>query len=357
MKRRALCLLLCAALISALFTLSPSAGLSEAEIAEFHCTETRDTKTSPYWFNSRTIYGGEKAAEAGVPEGYEGLVMKLVGDSAVGFTVDFSELCIPVSSVKALHMRVYYTDKQREVRVTIDAGTSWVLRHEAKKPGAWEDVVITDAASLKLLADDDGRLGVFGFGFRNYDGTRNSTVYVDEIRAELIDPDSDPPVIRYDGPDHVITTEGKRFVLPVTAYDEYEKVDFPISYEWDKPATDGDGNLVRGEYTLTMRASDSFGNSAEKVLTVSVGERDTEAPVIRFTPTVIDTVAGAYNALSFEATDNCDDVTVVQSWSEGALDRQMRLTEGTHTLTLTASDLTGNSTEMTITVNAAKTLK
>ncbi|MBP5209112.1 MAG: hypothetical protein J6330_11735 [Clostridia bacterium] len=72
---------------------------------------------------------------------------------------------------------------------------------------------------------------------------------------------------------------------------------------------------------------------------------------------MIDTVAGAYNALRFEATDNCDDVTVIQNWSEGALDRQMRLTEGTHTLTLTASDLSGNSTEMTITVNAAKTLE
>ena len=357
MKRRVLCYLLCAALISALFTLSPAAGLSEAEIAEFHCTGNRDTKTSAYWFSSRVIYDGEKAASEGVPEGYEGLVMKLVGDSAAGFTVDFSDLCIPVSSVKALHMRVYYTDKQREVRVTIDAGTSWVLRHEAKKPGVWEDVVISDAASLKLLANEDGRLGVFGFGFRNYEGTRNSTVYVDEIRAELIAPDSDPPVIRYDGPDHVITTEGKMFTLPVTAYDEYEKVDFPVSCVWDKPATDEDGKLVKGEYTLTLRASDSFGNAEEKVLTVTVGDRDTEAPVIRFTPTVIDTVAGAYNALRFEATDNCDDVTVIQNWSEGALNRQMRLTEGTHTLTLTASDLSGNSTEMTITVNAAKTLE
>jgi len=353
--KKFLCLLLCLSLLSTLFTAVCAADISEEENAEFHFAPF-DKKTSAYSCSSPQIYEGEGARSAGVPFGYDGYVMKLVGDSAVGFTVDFSKLCIPVSSVKALHMRVYYSEKVKEVRVTIDAGYSWVMRHVANKPGEWEDVVITDRNSLKSLANEDGRLGMFGFGFRNYDGTRNSVVYVDEIRAELKDADGNPPVISYDGPEHIKTTEGKPFVLPATAYDAEEKADFPVLYLWDRTATDGDGLLMQGEYTLTLSASDSYGNKAEKKLTVSVGERDTEAPVIKFGAPRINTVAGAYCALKFEVTDNCDTVEASVVWSDGALDKQGRFVEGEHTLTLTAKDLTGNKTEMTITVIASKTL-
>ena len=320
-------------------------------------TDTRDTVTSPYWYKKLETYSSEEAAAAGVPEGYEGCVMKLVGDSSVGLTIDFSSRQIPISSVKALHMRVYYNEpKIREVRVTIDAGYSWVLRHEAKKQAEWEDVVITDPNSLKQLANEEGRLGRFGFGFRFQDGTYNAVVYVDEIRAELIDDDKTPPVIYYDGEDHIVTTEGKPFVLNVRAYDEGEKAEFPIEYIWSENATDDGGKLVKGEYSLTLRVRDSFGNASEKKLTVTVGDRDVTAPVIKFKCDKIETAAGAYVKLAISAEDDCDDVTVTQEWSEGAIDSKGRVTEGTHTLTLTCSDLTGNTATRTVTVAAGKTL-
>ena len=82
-----------------------------------------------------------------------------------------------------------------------------------------------------------------------------------------------------------------------------------------------------------------------------------KAPVIGFSASVINTVAGAHCALVFEAEDDCDEVEVVQTWSEGAVDRQGRLTEGVHTLTLTASDLSGNSTEKVVTVNVKASLE
>ncbi len=324
---------------------------------EIPYTDTRDTVTSPYWYKKLDTYSSGEAAAAGVPEGYEGYVMKLVGDSEVGLTIDFTDRQIPISSVKALHMRVYYNEpKIREVRVTIDAGHSWVLRHEAKKPAEWEDVVITDPNSLKLLANEEGRLGRFGFGFRFQNGTFNSVVYVDEIRAELIDDDKTPPVIYYDGEDHIVTTEGKPFVLNVRAYDEGEKAEFKTEYVWSENATDDDGKLVKGEHSLTLRARDSFGNTSEKKLTVTVGDRDVTAPLIKFSRDKIDTVAGAYVKLDIKAEDDCDEVTVLQEWSEGAIDNKGRITEGAHTLTLTCSDLTGNTTVKTVAVAAGKTL-
>lgn len=348
--RRFLCTLMCMTL--AVTSLFPATAAGQEEIKGEIPITAHDPKTSAYRYSKMDIYSQEEAVEAGVPFGYSGYVMGLTGDSAVGITVDFSDRNIPLSVVKALHMRVYYTDKQREVRITIDAGVSWVMRHEAKKPGEWEDVVLSNPSELKKLANDDGMLGVFGFGFRNYDGTRGSTAYIDEISAELIDGDDIPPRIEYDGPDHIETTEGKPFAADVSAYDDQEKAAFPVEYVWDKQATDGEGNLIKGEYKLTLRASDSFGNKAEKTLTVTVGERDTTPPVILFDTDKIETLAGAHVMLDIKAEDDHDPVSVVMTWSDGAVDRAGRLTKGTHTLTLTAADLTGNKAEKTVTVVA-----
>ena len=180
--RRFLCTLMCMTL--AMTSLFPATAAGQEEIKGEIPIAAHDPKTSAYRYSKMDIYSQEEAVEAGVPFGYSGYVMGLTGDSAVGITVDFSDRNIPLSVVKALHMRVYYTDKQREVRITIDAGVSWVMRYEAKKPGEWEDVVLSNPSELKKLANDDGMLGVFGFGFRNHDGTRGSTAYIDEISAE-----------------------------------------------------------------------------------------------------------------------------------------------------------------------------
>lgn len=355
MKRiRFICAVLLIFLLSASLPLCTAA--SDGVKSEIPYADIRDAATTQYWYRTMKIYTEAEAESAGVPEGFNGYVMMIKEDSASGITVDFSAQSIPVRIIKALHMRVYYNKNTKEVRVTTDAGKSWVLRHAANKPEQWEDVVISDQESLKKLADSDGKLSVFGFGFRYYDGTANNTAYIDEIRAELEEGDSVPPEIRYDGPEHITTTEGKPFVLPVTAWDEGEKAEFDVEYIWDNEATDGNGQLKEGEYALTLRATDSYGNTSEKKLTVSVGKKDTEAPVIGFTVSSIKTVAGAYARLDIKATDNCDETEVLQTWSDGALDKKGRIVEGTHTLTLTASDLTGNVSVQIITVTAERSL-
>ena len=48
--------------------------------------------------------------------------------------------------------------------------------------------------------------------------------------------------------------------------------------------------------------------------------------------------------------DNYDMVDVISEWSDGAIDFGGRLFEGTHTLTLTATDLSGNKSVHVVTV-------
>ena len=54
--------------------------------------------------------------------------------------------------------------------------------------------------------------------------------------------------------------------------------------------------------------------------------------------------------MALVAIDNYDDVEVVEEWSPGAVDFGGRLSEGVHTLTLTATDLSGNTTVHVVTV-------
>lgn len=311
----------------------------------------RDPKISAYSYDKMDVYTKDNAPND-VPEGYEGYVMKLTASSSSGITVDFSDRHINPSVVKALHMRVYYPDTTKEVRITIDAGYSWVLRHQANSPGRWEDVTLSSQSEIKKLCNASGELGKFGFGFRFYDGKGTSVAYIDTVRVELVESDGVPPVITYDGPHDISMTAGKPLVTGATAFDEYEGRAFPVVAEWSDGSLDGNGLPVEGEHVCTLSATDSFGNRSEIKLNVKVGARDTEPPVINARFDRITTAAGCIPALGLTATDNEDDVSVTETWSDGALDAAGRLTAGEHTLTLTSADLTGNKTEKTVSVTA-----
>ena len=315
-----------------------------------------DPSVDPYSYSKMECFE-EDGASAGVPEGYTGRVMKLTGgNSSVGLTMDFSDRQIPLSIVKALHMRVYYPKVTKEVRITIDAGHSWEMRYVAAKPGEWDEIVL-DASQMSKLCNSDGTLGKFGFGFRFYDGNFNTVVYVDCVYAELVDSDGVPPVITYDGETEITMTAGKPLVTGATAYDEEEKREFPVVAEWEEGALDENGLPKKGVYTCYLTAKDSFGSRSQIKLTVTVTDKDVEAPVINFKSGVINTVKGCIPALDITASDNEDDVKVEQSWSDGAIDENGRLTEGVHELKLKTADLTGNATEKTVTVNVYAELK
>ena len=229
------------------------------------------------------------------------------------------------------------------------------MRYNATKPDEWNDIKLS-GADLSKLANEDGNLGKFGFGFRYYDGNFNTISYIDYVEVEFENADENPPVITYDGKTEITMTEGKPLVLNASAYDNEEKRDIKVWLVWEDGALDENGLVVKGKHVCYLTAKDGFGNKAEIKLDVTVTDKDTEAPVINFSCTEINTVKGCIPALKITATDNEDEVKVIQTWSDGALDKAGRLTEGSHELTLTATDLTGNKTETVIKINVKESL-
>ncbi len=173
------------------------------------------------------------------------------------------------------------------------------------------------------------------------------------IKWELIDEtDKVAPEISYSGATEIETTAEKPFVISVSAFDKEDNKEAVIYYVWSEGAFDADGKLVKGTHTCAVVAVDKSGNESKIDLTVTVGDKDEVAPVIAVAEQITG-VAGAIPQLTYQATDDTDgEILCEVSWSEGALDEEGKLVAGTHTLTLTATDLTGNTTtkEVTVTV-------
>ena len=180
--------------------------------------------------------------------------------------------------------------------------------------------------------------------------------YIDSVTITLKKDDGIAPVINYAGGTELFTSAGKPFVLDATAYDEGEGRDIPLVFEWSESAIDSDGLLVKGEHTVRVCATDHYGNTSELVLTVTVGDIDTLPPSINVVTSDVYVMAGTLYRFSLIATDNYDNVTVAQEWSAGAVDMYGVLQMGEHTLTLTATDLTGNVTVHTVTFHVVDSI-
>lgn len=305
-------------------------------------------------FNMMT---SEEAAAAGVPEGYSGYVLALTNVAGTGITLDLSEQKIVVNAIESITFRVYCTPNVKEVRITDDAGNSWISRVVPSAKEKWIDVTITKdgdniskSEGMACFADENGYFKPVNFGFRFTD-SESTTVYIDSITFNMKEADTVAPVITYNGESTISTTEGKTLELDLTAWDEYEERAIAPEYIWSDGALDENGLLVAGEHTCTVRATDAAGNHSEISLTVTVGKKDIAAPEIDWTAESISALVGARCLLNISATDDSDgEVEAELTWSEGALDNRGRLTEGEHTLTITATDATGNTTQKIVKV-------
>jgi hypothetical protein len=202
---------------------------------------------------------------------------------------------------------------------------------------------------MDSLADENGNLGIFSIATK-YEA-KEYVFYIDSIVIKLKDDDGAAPKINYAGKTDILTSSGKPFAPGITAYDELEQREVALIYDWSAGALDADGNMLEGEHTCRVSATDYYGNTSYLDLNVTVGPPDVEAPEIHFFADEIFVPVGTFYRMTPYATDNYDDVEVVESWSEGAVDPVGRLSEGVHTLTLTATDLSGNSTVKVVTVH------
>ena len=306
----------------------------------------------------------ESEAEAkGLPDGYKGSVYEIsysAGKSYIGVCLDFSEYGIPISLVDSITFNVLIPTSYSELRMRNGNTTDWIMRCSTAPTGAWNSVVLNSdglnffgSSKMQTLKNSEENLGSLCLIGR-VSGTYEP-YYIDSVVIRLKTDDKVAPVIDYSGKTDILTSSGKPFALEISAYDELEKRNIALVYDWSAGALDEDGNMLEGEHTCRVSATDYYGNTSYLDLNVTVGPPDVEAPEIHFFASEIFVPVGTFYCMTPYATDNYDDVEVVETWSAGALDPAGRLNEGVHTLTLTATDLSGNKTEKVVTVYVVST--
>ena len=302
----------------------------------------------------------DEAAASGVPSGYTGNVLEVSSNNPrFGMTFNPTSLEIPYGLIEYITFRVYMNVSTNALRINNKGATEWTVLSNLTA-GTWSEYTIkadgtgfSNSKRMKDLADKNGNLGIFGIATK-YEA-KEYVFYIDSIVIKLKDDDGAAPKINYAGKTDILTSSGKPFAPAISAYDELEQRNIALVYDWSVGALDEGGNMLEGEHTCRVSATDYYGNTSYLDLNVTVGPPDVEAPEIHFFASEIFVPVGTFYCMTPYATDNYDDVEVVETWSAGALDPAGRLNEGVHTLTLTATDLSGNKTEKVVTVYVVST--
>ena len=289
----------------------------------------------------------------GAPTDFAGGITELRSTSSrFGFYFDPTELCIPVDLIESITVRIYLLESGSNVfRMAFPGATDWLVLHDPGKSGWCEYTIYSDGRGftngnlpkIAPLANDRGQLGAFGIAVKYPTAATEDVCYIDGITVTLKKDDGIAPEIKYDGEASIRTSMGKPFVLDISAYDVAEEREIPLCYDWSAGAVDADGNLQMGDHTVTISATDYYGNERSITLSVSVGDPDITAPTIEITVSEVYATVGSLYRFNVTAIDDYDRVTVIESWSDGAIDAYGVLSAGEHTLTLTVTDLSGNT--------------
>ena len=327
---------------------------------DFNCAYSVSGKTSDYVYYGSTdvkTYTAEEAAAAGVPAGYEGEVIEVMGSTSRGFLLDFSAQQIPMGLVEALEFRVYLGlhasnegTNYPQIRIPnpYALGSEWVFQEGKATPtGEWTTVRVPATKAKFPSLGENGYLNKFELSVRS----QGSIVfYVDSIDYVLKANDNVAPVINCTEGETFTAALGEALDFTVTATDA-QQGDVPVEYIWDNGVElNANGTPVNaGTYNLTLKAVDFYGNTSTKTVKVKVVEADRTAPTIALDITEVKTMAGVKPMLKVTATDDSGNCTVTKTWSEGALDKKGCLTAGTHTWTIVATDMFGNQSTKTVT--------
>ena len=363
-------------MITALFFSASAYGATltaRATSDDFDCAYGINDKSDSFIANGYgsteiITYTESEATAAGLPAGFSGNVISVEHSSSInrGVMLDFSSQNIPVKMVESITFRIYVggddnaTDIYPEIRIPEPhTNGGWVMRYPfADKTDSWQDIVLKDGngsffyngdrtANFNMLAKN-GYLYKFELAMR-HNGSR-AKFYIDSVKIKFIENDGVAPVINYQGENVITIAEGQKLNLNVSAVDAVDGA-VGVEYVWGDPSKiAADGSPMVGTHTLTFRATDFFGNTAEKSITVIVESPDLIAPTLVVPIDTVYAKIGARCLFTFTATDDRSEVEISLVWSTGALDKYERLMEGTHTLTVIASDLSGNKTQKTITV-------
>lgn len=109
-----------------------------------------------------------------------------------------------------------------------------------------------------------------------------------------------------------------------------------------------------GKFALALRSEAATTMYIDEITVTKKPTSDDVPPTITLKADDIKATDGAYPIEDYAVTDNSGSVNVSVEWSNGALDGKGRLTVGTHTCVITATDDSGNETKKTVTYTVAK---
>lgn len=109
-----------------------------------------------------------------------------------------------------------------------------------------------------------------------------------------------------------------------------------------------------GKFALALRSEVATTMYIDEVTVTKKPTSDDVPPTITVKADNVKATDGAYPIEDYTVTDNSGSVNVSLEWSNGALDGKGRLTAGTHTCVITATDNSGNETKKTVTYTVAK---
>ena len=109
-----------------------------------------------------------------------------------------------------------------------------------------------------------------------------------------------------------------------------------------------------GKFALALRSEAATTMYIDEVTVTKKPTSDDVPPTITVKADNVKATVGAYPMEGYTVTDNSGSVNVSLEWSNGALDGKGRLTAGTHTCVITATDNSGNETKKTVTYTVAK---
>lgn len=312
---------------------------------------------------------------ASIPTGASGPVLVLTGTSDDKFTIDFTASEIPVALVNSIDFKVYAAatanNKYPEFRLQNPDYSArgldmWPYTNNGGGGGYslidnlnnWRIMSVnstTITGSHKwdnfVDADDPTILGLFNVHFRT--NTTSDTLYIDSITLDLKANDGVGPVITCPYNSMTIPA-GSVIDLKASAFDAQDNRNIVVDYEWDPNMTfDGSGAVTsKGTFLVNATATDYFGNKSTHVVTVTVGDEDTDAPIINVPYNSVTLPAGV--EFNFDASKYIADAyefTYNVTYSNGTMDELNRLLVGTHAMTITAEDLSGNESSKVITLN------
>lgn len=312
---------------------------------------------------------------ASIPTGASGPVLVMTGTTNDKITLDFAISEIPVALVNSIDFKVYASatanNAYPEFRLQnpdysargLDmwpytnngggGGYSLVDNLNNWRVMSVNSTTITGSHKWNNFvdADDPTILGLFNVYFRT--NTTTDTLYIDSITLDLKANDGVGPVITcpYNS---INVPAGSLIDLKASAFDVQDNRNIDVVYEWDSNMTfDGSGAVTsKGTFAVNVTATDYYGNKSTHPVTITVGDEDNDAPVINVPYNSVTLPAGV--EFSFDASKYITDAyefTYNVVYSNGTMDDLNHLLVGTHTMTITATDYSGNESSKVITLN------